>query len=176
MQTADPFANLRLVGRRQRRKLMKRFNATVSLGVLTGSQILYLEIIECSRSLRMRAQPGARDEVHSTALGKALLAFRPRSQWDALIPEKMVRRTANTIVVRRDLLENLEQVRRNGYAIERGENEDGASCIAAPIIDENGFSVASISVSLPTNQTSDALFSEIVAAVVDTCQIIQSRL
>ena len=176
MQTADPFANLRLVGRRQRRKLMKRFNATVSLGVLTGSQILYLEIIECSRSLRMQAQPGARDEVHSTALGKALLAFRPRSQWDALIPEKMVRRTANTIVVRRDLLENLEQVRRNGYAIERGENEDGASCIAAPIIDENGFSVASISVSLPTNQTSDALFSEIVAAVVDTCQIIQSRL
>jgi len=176
MQTADPFANLRQIGRRERRKLMTQFNETVNLGVLTGSQILYLEIIESSRALRMQAQPGTRDDVHSTALGKALLAFRPRSQWEVLIPEKMVRRTENTIVVRDDLLANLEQVRREGYAIERGENEDGATCIAAPILDGNGASIASISVSLPTSRTSGALSDEIVAAVVDTCQTIQSRL
>lgn len=176
MQTADPFANLRQIGRHERRKLMNQFNETVNLGVLTGSQILYLEIIESSRSLRMQAQPGARDDVHSTALGKAMLAFRPRSQWEAIVPDKMVRRTENTIVVRADLLANLERVRRDGYAMERGENENGATCIAAPILDANGASIASISVSLPTSRTSDALTDQIVAAVVDTCQTIQSRL
>lgn len=176
MQTADPFANLRQIGRRERRKLMNRFNETVNLGVLTGSQVLYLEIIESSRSLRMQAQPGTRDDVHSTALGKALLGFRPRSQWKTLIPEKMVRRTEHTIVARDVFLANLEQVRRDGYAIEHGENEDGATCIAAPILDEQGASIASISVSLPTSRTSEELTAEIVAAVIETSQMIRSQL
>lgn len=176
MQTADPFANLRNIGRNERRKLMKKFNETVNLGALTGSQVLYLEIIESSRSLRMQAKPGARDDVHSTALGKALLAFRPRSQWEALIPDKMVQRTENTIVVRQDMIANLERVRRDGYAVERGENEDGATCIAAPILDENGASIASVSVSLPTSRASDELTEKIVNEVVKCCETIQSRL
>jgi IclR family transcriptional regulator, KDG regulon repressor len=176
MQTADPFANLRQIGRRERRKLMNRFNETVNLGVLTGSQILYLEVLESDRSIRMQAQKGKHDDVHCTALGKALLAFRPRSQWVALLSDKMSRQTDNTIVVRSCLFSNLEQVRRDGYAVEHGENETGATCIAAPILDHNGASVASISVTLPTNRTSDDLVSEIVTAVIDTCQRIQSRL
>ncbi len=176
MQTADPFANLRHIGRNERRKLMKKFNETVNLGVLTGSQILYLEIIESSQSLRMQAKPGERDEVHSTALGKALLAFRPRSQWDALIPQKMVRRTEKTIIVRKDMIANLESVRRDGYAVERGENEDGATCIAAPILDANSASIASISVSLPTSRASDELTDQIVKEIVICCKTIQSRL
>lgn len=176
MQTADPFANLRQIGRNERRKLMKKFNETVNLGVLTGSQILYLEIIESSHSLRIQAKPGTRDEVHSTALGKAMLAFRPRSQWETLIPQKIVRRTANTIVVRKDMIENLERVRRDGYAIEQGENEDGATCIAAPILDAKGASIASVSVSLPTIRATDKLTNEIVTEVVNCCETIQSRL
>lgn len=176
MQTADPFANLRHIGRNERRRLMKKFNETVNLGALTGSQILYLEIVESSRSLRMQAKPGERDEVHSTALGKALLAFRPRNQWETLIPQKIVRRTEHTIVVRKDLIANLEQVRRDGYAIERGENEEGATCIAAPILDANGASIASISVSLPTSRASDELTDRIVKEVVNCCETIQSKL
>lgn len=176
MQTADPFANLRQIGRPQRQKLMKKFNETVNLGVLTGSQVLYLEIIESTRSLRMQARPGDRDEVHSTALGRALLAFRPRNQWDSIIPQKMVRRTERTIVARADIIANLEHVRRAGYAIEHGENEEGATCVAAPILNENGASVAAVSVSLPSSRVTDALTTDIVDAVVDCCMAIQRRL
>ena len=176
MQTADPFANLRNISRTQRQKLMKKFNETVNLGVLTGSQVLYLEIIESSRSLRMQASPGERDDVHSTALGKALLAFRPRKQWEKIIPQKMVSRTSHTIVVREDMIANLELVRQIGYAIEHGENEEGATCIAAPILNENGTSIASISVSLPSTRASDALTAEIAQEVIACCKSIEARL
>lgn len=175
MQSADPFSKLRKVGREDRRKLMRKFNETVNLGVLTGSEVLYLEIIESARSLRMQAEPGARDDVHSTALGKALLAFRPRSQWDIILPKNLVKHTDRTILKRKNLIENLEQIRRDGFALETGENEDGATCIAAPILDSNGVSLASISVSAPTSRISPELTLEITQEVKKCCARIEAK-
>ncbi len=175
MQSADPFSKLRQVSSKERRSLMRKFNETVNLGVLTGSEVLYLEIVESARSLRMQAQPGARDDIHSTALGKVLLAFRPRSQWEALIPEKLVRHTDKTLVQRNEVLANLEEIRRTGFAIEYGENEDGATCIAAPILDSNGVSLAAVSVSAPSSRITDALKKEIIVELSKCCAIIENK-
>jgi len=175
MQSADPFSKLRKVGSKDRRALMQKFNETVNLGVLTGAEVLYLEIVESARSLRMQAEPGARDDVHSTALGKVLLAFRPRGQWEAVLPDKLVRHTEKTIVNRKDLFENLEEIRRGGIAIEYGENEEGATCIAAPILDSNGVSLAAISVSAPSSRITEGLIEKIAAELLKCCAKIESK-
>jgi len=101
-----------------------------------------------------------------------LLAYRPRSQWDALIPDKLVRHTDKTLVQRSDVLADLEEIRRAGFAIERGENEDGATCIAAPILDSNGVSLAAVSISAPSSRVTNALTDEMIEELAKCCAII----
>lgn len=175
MQSADPFSKLRQVSSQERHDLKDIFNETVNLGVLTGSEVLYLEIVESERSLRMQARPGTRDDVHSTALGKALLAFRPRSQWDTLIPEKLVRHTDKTLVTRGEVMANLEEIRRSGIAVERGENEEGATCIAAPVLDSNGVSLAAVSISAPSSRITEALIQDMIVELTKCCAIIETN-
>jgi DNA-binding IclR family transcriptional regulator len=79
------------------RKLRDQFNETVNLGMLDGPEVVYLEIIESRRSLRMQAQLGGRDPVYSTALGKAVLAFKPEDQWIPHLPSNLTARTERTI-------------------------------------------------------------------------------
>jgi DNA-binding IclR family transcriptional regulator len=61
------------------RELRNRFNETVNLGMLDDTEVVYLEIVESRRSLRMHAKLGGRDPVYSTTLGKASMAFLPKS-------------------------------------------------------------------------------------------------
>src|SRR5262249_38951963 len=82
------------------RDLRDQFNETVNLGVLNGFDVVYLEIIESRRSLRMQAQLGGRDPIYSTALGKAVLAFMPEDQWQVHLPPDLTPRTERTIVSR----------------------------------------------------------------------------
>lgn len=174
MQSADPYARIRQVSDFERQVLGERFNETVNLGVLTGGEVVYLEIVESAQSLRMQAAQGARDQIHSTSLGKALLAFRPRSQWDMLLPNRLIKNTDKTLIDRDKLYADLESVRRKGIAIERGENEKGATCIAAPILDVNGVSLAAISISAPESRITLELEEEIASALIQSCAKIES--
>jgi IclR family acetate operon transcriptional repressor len=62
-------------------QLRERFDETANLGILDGNDIVYLDIVESRRSLRMRATLGGRHPAYSTALGKAMLAFTPGDGW-----------------------------------------------------------------------------------------------
>lgn len=175
MQSADPYARIRHLSSAERQLLRERFNETVNLGVLTGGEVIYLEIVESARSLRMQAAPGMRDQIHSTALGKALLAFRPRSQWDIVLPERLIQKTKNTLSDRQELYAELARVRQIGFAMDRGENEEGATCIAAPILDLNNVSLAAISVSAPDSRMSQQLAAEISSSLMDCCGRIERQ-
>ena len=59
-------------------ELRDTFGETVNLGILADHDVLYLDIAESARSLRMSSQAGARDRLHSTSLGKAILAALPQ--------------------------------------------------------------------------------------------------
>ena len=59
------------------RLLQRRYNETVNLGIIEGVNVVYIEIIESKRALRMQARVGGRDPVYSTAIGKAILAIFP---------------------------------------------------------------------------------------------------
>jgi IclR family acetate operon transcriptional repressor len=158
------------------RELRDRFNETVNLGVLDGPDVVYLEIIESRRSLRMQAQLGGRDPVYSTALGKAVLAFNAEDHWPAHLPREMAPRTDRTVTTPDRLRQALVHVRECGYAFDDEENEEGARCIAAPIVNHVGHVLAAISLSAPAGRMPDRLVPKAAAAVKETAATISQRM
>jgi DNA-binding IclR family transcriptional regulator len=162
----NPYETLRRICRPVMKQLQAKFNETVNLAVLSGNDVIYLEIVESDWSLRMRADVGSVDPVYSTALGKALVAFRPRDQREAIVPHVLTPITKRTIVNRDVLLEQYDVIRTTGYAVDFGENEEGCCCLAAPICDNQGVSVAALSVSGPAARIDGDMRQSICASLI----------
>jgi DNA-binding IclR family transcriptional regulator len=124
----------------------------------------------------MAARVGSRDYLHSTALGKAILAFLPDGERDRLLRGPLLARTERTMTDPDRLRTELGRVRERGVAEDRNENEVGARCLGAPIFDHRGMVIGAISVSAPESRLDDAqaaVVAEAVraAAAEVTCQI-----
>jgi len=156
--------------------LRDRFNETVNLGILAGHEVVYLEIVESRHSLRMLAALGGRDPLYSTALGKALLAFLPEEHWAAHLPPTLIPRTLRTLTTMEALKRDLIETRARGFSVDRGENEEGACCIGAPIFDQRGRVVAAVSLSAPDSRIGPALEQEMADAIKQTATEISLRL
>ena len=104
--------------------------------------------------------PGMRVPLHCTSLGKAILAFRPEERVREIAAEHgLPARTDNTITSEEELLDELQTVREQGYALDREENMLGLRCVGVPIR-RNGRVVASISVSGPKRRMNAERFTE----------------
>jgi IclR family acetate operon transcriptional repressor len=119
---------------------------------------------------------GSRNPVYSTALGKAVLAFIPTDRWPKHLPPKLTPRTSNTLISLDALEQNLEQVRQRGFALDHGENEEGASCVGAPIFNRDSEVIAAISISAPSSRLNGALEQEVAAALSQAAADISIRL
>lgn len=116
-------------------KLRDEHDETANLGILEGHSVVYVDIVESKRSVRLAASSGDRDLLHSTALGKAIAAHLPEDRVrDMLAQAGMEPRTANTITTVEAYLDELAKVRRLGYAVDNGENELDGRCVAVPIL------------------------------------------
>ena len=115
-------------------RLQTEFGETANLGLLDGHGVIYLDIVESDHTMRLAARPGDRDPIHATALGKAIAAELPIERVKEILKsEGMPRLTDRTITKRRDFFLDLDQTRERGYAIDDGENEIGARCVAAAV-------------------------------------------
>jgi DNA-binding IclR family transcriptional regulator len=175
-QSAGQYAQLLEAALPLMQTLRDRFDETVNLGVLNQTNIVYLGMMESRRALRMQAQIGSLDPAYSTALGKAVLAFLPADRWSLHVPTDLTPRTAHTIISRTALGQELELTRKRGYALDQGENEEGACCIGAPIFDRQGRTIAAISVAAPASRLSTEQREEVAAAVVQTASAISQHL
>lgn len=129
---------------------------TVHLVILDQNEVLYIDKVESNSNptgLRMASMLGSRIPAHCSAVGKVLLAALPEKQLDRLVSSKgLPKQTENTITDLRKLKEHLELVRKNGYALDKEENEIGIRCISAPIYDQRGEVIAAISISAPVSR------------------------
>lgn len=118
-----------------------------SLGMLDGTEVVYVERVEAEigrRSLDRRT--GTRTGIHAAALGQAILAFdTPEKQRDILERSDRVKLSERTITDVELLMARLAEIRERGWAASDGENAYGLRTVAAPIFDERGAAVASIS-------------------------------
>lgn len=150
------------VARPHLRRLWEEFDETVNLGVLNQDQVLYLDIMESDQGLRTTVDVGSHDDLHSTALGKAMLAGLPVSDARQLLSHAdMVAKTPRTLTSLPDLMAEVDRTRTRGYALDDEENEPGARCVAAAIIDGRGRPIGALSMSGPAWRIDDAMVIKI---------------
>ncbi len=155
--------------------LRDEFGETVNLGILTDHDVLYLDIAESARSLRMASEIGARDRLHSTALGKAILAGVPPDEARDLL-EAYERRpaTRRTIVDIEALMAELRVTRERGYSIDDEENEVGARCVGVAVTDVSGRPQAALSVSGPAARVFDSTIDDIGRRLLEAAEELAS--
>jgi DNA-binding IclR family transcriptional regulator len=149
---------------------------TVSLGVLDGSDIVYLDRVLGTQPYHTSYAVGARTTAHSTALGKAILAFSPATVVDRIIGAGLAPRTGNTITDPERLRADLRRTAARGFAYDNQESVLGIRCIAAPVVDRKGEAVAAISVSALAVRVTDEYAKTLAARVMAEAAALSSRL
>lgn len=133
------------------RELVAMTHATVHFGVLRDGSVFYAEKLDPRRPYRMASTVGMEIALHSTAIGKAVLAHLPAEERASLIaPERLERRTPNTITEPRALERELAAIRDRGFAVDDEENEEEIRCVGAPVFGHDDRVVGAVSVSSPT--------------------------
>jgi IclR family acetate operon transcriptional repressor len=152
------------------RELWKQSDETVNLGIRSRGQVLYIEVLESTRSLRATGQAGSLDALHSTALGKAMLSRLPVGDLRSAISQADLEpRTEHTVTDRRLLLRAIQKVREVGFAIDDQENEIGMRCVAAPIVNPAGWPLAALSVSGPTSRMTPQVVEALGPKLRESC-------
>jgi IclR family pca regulon transcriptional regulator len=146
---------LRRAGAEHLRRLRKQTGRTVSLGILDGPEIMYLEALRGWRrgqyAINLDIGIGVHLPSHCTSIGKTLLAHLPEHRREPLIGKlTLARRGPNTITDRGDLRAELERVRADGLAISDEELAPGLRTIAAPVPDGRGEVPAAVAISVPS--------------------------
>ena len=170
-------AELRTEVRPLLRRLSGEINETVDLSVLIHDHVSFIDQVAAPHRLRAVSAVGASFPAHCTANGKALLAAHHDEMLRKLLPAKLEAATPNTITDREVLLEELDIVRRLGYAEDREELTLGISAVGAVISDGSG-PVAAVSVPVPTPRftgNESSLAGSLVSAVAEMSDILRQR-
>ena len=159
------------------RTLMEKTGETVHLAILDHDSILYIITHESKQALRMGSKVGTRAPVHSTAVGKALLAFLPEDELQRIIAARgLPASTPGTIVDAKALRRELAAVRARNYAVDDEESEIGLRAIAAPIRIYSGNVVAAISIAGPVHRMARKTLLGWVRELVDAADAVSQRL
>jgi IclR family acetate operon transcriptional repressor len=128
------FLNTRDIGRLCRpylRRLVEVTGETANLAIEDEGMAVYLVQLESRQTMRAITKPGGRVFMHSSALGKAMLAHRPAADVDRIIAQRGMKRiTGKTLVDPRKLAGELKQIRKNGYATDNEEYAPGLQLVA----------------------------------------------
>jgi IclR family acetate operon transcriptional repressor len=156
--------------------LVAHTGETCHLGVLDGHRIVYIEKTESSHAVRMHSRIGSTNLVHSTGLGKAMLAHCDDATVESVIAQGLAARTAHTITDPDRFRTEMGRVRRRGFAVDDVENEEGIRCVAAPVLDHKREVVAGISIAGPTYRLTVDRVSEVGQRVVATALELSQRI
>jgi IclR family pca regulon transcriptional regulator len=149
-------SDLRTQARPVLRSLVGEINEAASVGVLDGSNVIYIERIQAGLArLGVDTRIGSRVPAYATAIGHAILAWLPRTVQIAILDaQPRPPLTATTQTKLDALLARFVEVKARGYAVSDQETVPGLYVLAAPILDSDGVPLAGISIAAPAIQTS----------------------
>ncbi|MED5052140.1 IclR family transcriptional regulator [Anoxybacillus rupiensis] len=159
------------------KELEKETNEVIHLVVYDQGEVIYIEKLEGTETLRMHSKVGRRAPMHCTAVGKAILAHLPADVVRDILERKgLPRHTDQTITDQNAFLQELAQVKQKGYALDLEENEYGIRCIAVPIFAHGGKVVAAVSLSGPTIRMTDERIKQLQGRMQQIGKQISARL
>ena len=159
------------------KRLLEQTNENVHLAIFEEKKVIYIDRKEAKPDLRVHSFIGKRAPAHCTALGKTFLAFlSDHDLEDFFKSETLDRHTDNTITDPEAMRASLRKIRGDGYAMENEEYQLGGNCVAAPIRNYLGETVAAVSVSIPNSRYSPEKVQGIVAAMKEAARNISASL
>ena len=155
------------------RRLHEATGETVHLGVLRGTEVIYLDKVEGRQSVRMYSQIGNASPAYCTGVGKAALSALPDDKLRELACGIVFRRfTSTTIMSAEALIAEAHAIRECGNAYDREEHEPGIRCVAAPIHSADRSFVAAVSVTGPAYRVSNEAIDKWAVTVRETAAAI----
>jgi DNA-binding IclR family transcriptional regulator len=162
-------------------EVSRRTGETVSLLVLEGDTVHFIDSIESRRTVRVGSRFDARMPAHATSAGKAMLATLTTDEVLALYPnEKLVMVTERTLATRTQLLTALDRVRAAGYAVNVEESEVGLGAVGMAALDADGRPAAGITVAGPMQRMTPGYVHTLAGELRDvvaaaTAELLQVR-
>ncbi len=151
--------------------LMRETGETSNLGVEVKDEVVFLAQVETHEAIRAFFPPGTKGAMHSSGIGKALLAWYPPEKVAGIVARRGLQKfTTLTLTSESALMRDLARTRERGFSIDDQERAEGMRCVAAPIFNAHGEPVAGLSVSGPAFRMglSDATrFGALVRAAAD---------
>src|SRR5690554_1506774 len=123
---------------------------TVHLSIIDGMDVVYIDKVESNQPVRAYSRIGGRAPAYTVATGKALLAFQ--RDLEDLVPKKLKKYTPATVDDHNALIQELATVRKDGFAVNRGEWRESVCGVAAPIRNSRGEVISAIGISGPESR------------------------
>lgn len=140
------------------KRVVQKVGESCNLTVLDGTEVNYLDRVESKWPLRITFQQGSKVPAYCSASGKLFLALLQPAKRDLILRDlKLEPQTANTIVDKPVLLNELREIRQQGYALDREEYLAGLICLAVPIFQKKGrlrACVAALAIQAPVTRLS----------------------
>ncbi len=159
------------------RWLSEQTDEAAHLGMITGAEGIVLERVTGTALIKYYAERGTRFPLHTSAPGKAILAFLPETRADAVIARmKFERYQPWTITSPKEFRRHLEVVREQGFATDLGEYLEGHNCLGAPILDPDGHATASLWITGPSQRLSEERIVKLAPTVVRAGRMVSAAL
>jgi DNA-binding IclR family transcriptional regulator len=150
---------------------------TVHLATLDDLEVVYIDKIESTQSMRIFSARGARNPAYCTGVGKAMLAYLDPNVLTKLLENKVLESlTPKTITDKNELVKELATIRERGFSFDDEENNIGLTCVAAPVFDHMGRAKYGISISGPTARMNEGKIQESIHIITTTAKEISSKL
>ena len=143
-------------------RLQEQTRETISLYVLEDNERVCVERLESPETVRIVARVGRRIPLYAGSAGKVFLAFMQENLCEDILRKiDLIPMTERTITDLEVLRADLDQIRKLGYAVSKGEWIIDASGVAAPIFDQMGRITAAMTISGPAQRFTDSAIKEI---------------
>lgn len=147
------------------------------LATRSKQEIVVIARTAATGLLQLAGHPGATRPAHATAIGKMLLAAMPPADCEKLISAlPLPAFTPNTITDRKALAREIDTVRQEGIAHDRCELDPDVRCIAMPVTDFAGRSVAAIGLSGPVWRLTPEVVEDLVSRLRDAAAELSGQL
>jgi len=158
------------------KELSRTTGETAHLAIMVKDHMIYLDTEEVDRPFNLNTGMGLPVPLHSSAVGKALLACLSETEVDQLLSAHLQRFTDKTIVGLSRLREELCRIAAAGYAVDDEETYPGVRCLASPIWNHYGRPVAALGVSGSTHRVTVDLVPILARDVTKAAAAISARL
>lgn len=149
-------------------RLSQATGLSALIGILQDDEVVLVAKVDPARASFRSTWPGKRMAMHSTALGKVLMASLPEAHVASIVRERgLPRHNENTISTLRTLNQELTRVRLLGYAVDAEEDELGFTCLGVPIVSPDGMTLAALSLAGATAELTPERYAHLLPLLGD---------